>query len=92
RAARPAQHEGAVARRLWVNPANKVCADCGAASPEWASVNLLVVICDACAGQHRSLGINVSKVRSLKMDSKVWTNPLIQMENVALRAVPVLWP
>ncbi|XP_023656384.2 arf-GAP with Rho-GAP domain, ANK repeat and PH domain-containing protein 1 [Paramormyrops kingsleyae] len=68
-----------VARRLWVNPANKVCADCGAASPEWASVNLLVVICDACAGQHRSLGINVSKVRSLKMDSKVWTNPLIQL-------------
>ncbi|XP_064206750.1 arf-GAP with Rho-GAP domain, ANK repeat and PH domain-containing protein 1 isoform X1 [Anguilla rostrata] len=68
-----------VALRMWASPWNKVCADCGSASPEWASVNLLVVICEACAGQHRSLGINVSKVRSLKMDSKVWTEPLIQL-------------
>ncbi|CAB1333182.1 unnamed protein product [Coregonus sp. 'balchen'] len=59
-----------VAHRLWANPWNKVCADCGSANPEWASVNLLVVICEACAGQHRSLGIHVSKVRSLKLDSK----------------------
>ncbi|XP_045064145.1 arf-GAP with Rho-GAP domain, ANK repeat and PH domain-containing protein 1 isoform X2 [Coregonus clupeaformis] len=66
-----------VAHRLWANPWNKVCADCGSANPEWASVNLLVVICEACAGQHRSLGIHVSKVRSLKLDSKVWTEPLI---------------
>ncbi|CAB1315899.1 unnamed protein product [Coregonus sp. 'balchen'] len=66
-----------VAERLWASPWNKVCADCGCANPEWASVNLLVVICEACAGQHRSLGINVSKVRSLKLDSKVWTEPLI---------------
>ncbi|KAJ8347893.1 hypothetical protein SKAU_G00264820 [Synaphobranchus kaupii] len=68
-----------VALRLWASPWNKVCADCGCASPEWASVNLLVVICEACAGQHRSMGINVSKVRSLKMDSKVWTEPLVQL-------------
>ncbi|XP_010892991.2 arf-GAP with Rho-GAP domain, ANK repeat and PH domain-containing protein 1 isoform X1 [Esox lucius] len=68
-----------VAQRLWASPWNKVCADCGCANPEWASVNLLVVICEACAGQHRSLGINVSKVRSLKLDSKVWTEPLIQL-------------
>ncbi|XP_041749167.1 arf-GAP with Rho-GAP domain, ANK repeat and PH domain-containing protein 1-like [Coregonus clupeaformis] len=66
-----------VAERLWASPWNKVCADCGCANPEWASVNLLVVICEACAGQHRSLGIHVSKVRSLKLDSKVWTEPLI---------------
>ncbi|XP_055797306.1 arf-GAP with Rho-GAP domain, ANK repeat and PH domain-containing protein 1-like [Salvelinus fontinalis] len=66
-----------VAERLWVSPWNKVCADCGCANPEWASVNLLVVICEACAGQHRSLGIHVSKVRSLKLDIKVWTEPLI---------------
>ncbi|KAJ8390589.1 hypothetical protein AAFF_G00101950 [Aldrovandia affinis] len=68
-----------VAVRLWASPWNKVCADCGAANPEWASVNLVVVICEACAGQHRSLGISVSKVRSLKMDNKVWTEPLIQL-------------
>ncbi|XP_076605795.1 arf-GAP with Rho-GAP domain, ANK repeat and PH domain-containing protein 1 [Chaetodon auriga] len=68
-----------VALRLWENPDNKVCGDCGSANPEWASVNLLLVICQACAGQHRALGSNLSKVRSLKMDSKVWTEPLIQL-------------
>uniref|UniRef100_UPI0037E7D9A1 arf-GAP with Rho-GAP domain, ANK repeat and PH domain-containing protein 1 isoform X2 n=1 Tax=Semicossyphus pulcher TaxID=241346 RepID=UPI0037E7D9A1 len=68
-----------VALRLWENPDNKVCADCGSANPEWASVNLLLVVCQACAGQHRALGSNLSKVRSLKMDNKVWTEPLIQL-------------
>ncbi|XP_042337882.1 arf-GAP with Rho-GAP domain, ANK repeat and PH domain-containing protein 1-like, partial [Plectropomus leopardus] len=68
-----------VAQRLWENPDNKVCGDCSAANPEWASVNLLLVICHACAGQHRALGSNLSKVRSLKMDNKVWTEPLIQL-------------
>ncbi|XP_067348222.1 arf-GAP with Rho-GAP domain, ANK repeat and PH domain-containing protein 1 isoform X2 [Channa argus] len=68
-----------VALRLWENPYNKVCGDCGAANPEWASVNLLLVICQACAGQHRGLGSKLSKVRSLKMDNKIWTEPLIQL-------------
>ncbi|XP_040007483.1 arf-GAP with Rho-GAP domain, ANK repeat and PH domain-containing protein 1 isoform X2 [Xiphias gladius] len=68
-----------VTMRLWENPTNKVCGDCGSANPDWASVNLLLVICQACAGQHRALGSNLSKVRSLKMDSKVWTEPLIQL-------------
>ncbi|XP_016103145.1 arf-GAP with Rho-GAP domain, ANK repeat and PH domain-containing protein 1 [Sinocyclocheilus grahami] len=68
-----------VAHRLWSSPCNKVCADCGAANPEWASVNLLVVICEACAGAHRSMSSNRSKVRGLKLDNKVWTEPLIQL-------------
>ncbi|XP_070712118.1 arf-GAP with Rho-GAP domain, ANK repeat and PH domain-containing protein 1 [Pempheris klunzingeri] len=68
-----------VALRLWENPDNKVCGDCGSANPEWASVNLLLVVCQACAGQHRALGSNLSKVRSLKLDRKVWTQPLIQL-------------
>ncbi|XP_051902987.1 arf-GAP with Rho-GAP domain, ANK repeat and PH domain-containing protein 1 [Hippocampus zosterae] len=68
-----------VAARLWKNPSNRRCADCGAADPEWAAVNLLLVICHSCAGQHRALGGAVSKVRSLKMDNKVWTEPLVQL-------------
>ncbi|XP_067279557.1 arf-GAP with Rho-GAP domain, ANK repeat and PH domain-containing protein 1 isoform X2 [Pseudorasbora parva] len=68
-----------VAHRLWSSPFNKVCADCGAAKPEWASVNLLVVICEACAGAHRSMSSNRSKVRGLKLDNKVWTEPLVQL-------------
>ncbi|XP_057675990.1 arf-GAP with Rho-GAP domain, ANK repeat and PH domain-containing protein 1 isoform X2 [Corythoichthys intestinalis] len=68
-----------VATRLWKNPSNRQCADCGTTDPEWASVNLLLVICHSCAGQHRALGSTRSKVRSLKMDNKVWTEPLIQL-------------
>ncbi|XP_054610513.1 arf-GAP with Rho-GAP domain, ANK repeat and PH domain-containing protein 1 isoform X2 [Dunckerocampus dactyliophorus] len=68
-----------VATRLWKNPSNQQCADCSAADPEWASVNLLLVICHSCAGHHRALGSTLSKVRSLKMDNKVWTEPLIQL-------------
>ncbi|XP_060791271.1 arf-GAP with Rho-GAP domain, ANK repeat and PH domain-containing protein 2 isoform X2 [Neoarius graeffei] len=68
-----------VARRLWSNSWNKVCADCGSPNPEWASINLLMVICESCAGVHRMMGVNRSKVRSLKLDSKVWTEPLIQL-------------
>ncbi|XP_029703988.1 arf-GAP with Rho-GAP domain, ANK repeat and PH domain-containing protein 1 isoform X2 [Takifugu rubripes] len=70
---------GQVVTRLWENPDNKLCGDCGSANPEWASVNLLLVICQNCAGQHRALGAKLSKVRSLKMDNKVWTEPLIQL-------------
>ncbi|XP_061754947.1 uncharacterized protein LOC133551831 isoform X2 [Nerophis ophidion] len=68
-----------VATRLWKNPSNQQCADCSAANPEWASINLLLVICDRCAGHHRSLGSTLSNVRSLKMDNKVWTEPLVQL-------------
>ncbi|XP_037830410.1 arf-GAP with Rho-GAP domain, ANK repeat and PH domain-containing protein 1 [Kryptolebias marmoratus] len=68
-----------LALRLWENAYNKVCGDCGAPNPEWASVNLLMVICHNCAGQHRGLGSNLSKVRSLRMDNKAWTEPLIQL-------------
>ncbi|XP_061664829.1 arf-GAP with Rho-GAP domain, ANK repeat and PH domain-containing protein 2 isoform X2 [Syngnathoides biaculeatus] len=68
-----------VADKIWFNEANRNCADCGAAQPEWASVNLGVVICKKCAGQHRSLGPNVSKVRSLKLDSSIWSNELVEL-------------
>ncbi|KAL0973489.1 hypothetical protein UPYG_G00204620, partial [Umbra pygmaea] len=68
-----------VANRMWAEPSNVRCADCGAPKPEWAAINLCVVICKRCAGEHRGLGPSISKVRSLKMDRKVWTEELIQV-------------
>ncbi|XP_028817629.1 arf-GAP with Rho-GAP domain, ANK repeat and PH domain-containing protein 1 isoform X2 [Denticeps clupeoides] len=68
-----------VAEQIWVEPANMHCADCGVAKPEWAAINLGVVFCKCCAGEHRGLGPSISKVRSLKMDKKVWTEELIQV-------------
>uniref|UniRef100_A0A671MDC7 Arf-GAP with Rho-GAP domain, ANK repeat and PH domain-containing protein 1-like n=1 Tax=Sinocyclocheilus anshuiensis TaxID=1608454 RepID=A0A671MDC7_9TELE len=67
-----------VAERIWMEPSNQMCADCSAAKPEWAAINLAVVFCKRCAGEHRGLGQSISKVRSLKMDKKVWTDDLIQ--------------
>ena len=36
--------------------------------PEWASINLGILLCIECSGIHRSLGVQVSKVRSLTLD------------------------
>ncbi|XP_015241666.1 PREDICTED: arf-GAP with Rho-GAP domain, ANK repeat and PH domain-containing protein 1 [Cyprinodon variegatus] len=68
-----------VVERIWAEPSNSSCADCGAPKPDWAAINLCVVICKRCAGEHRGLGPSISKVRSLKMDKKVWTEELIQV-------------
>ncbi|CAK8683625.1 unnamed protein product [Clavelina lepadiformis] len=61
-----------VVEEVWMNEPNKKCADCGREDPDWASINLAVVICKHCAGVHRDLGVHNSKVRSLKMDVKIW--------------------
>ncbi|CAF92925.1 unnamed protein product, partial [Tetraodon nigroviridis] len=68
-----------VAEQIWAEPSNSFCADCGIPKPEWAAINLCVVICNQCAGEHRGLGPSISKVRSLKMDRKVWTEELVKV-------------
>lgn len=54
-----------------VREANSSCADCDARDPDWASLNLGVVVCIECSGIHRKLGTHVTKVRSLSLDT--WT-------------------
>ncbi|NXH57669.1 ARAP3 protein, partial [Rhabdornis inornatus] len=45
-----------VAEKIWSNKANKYCADCWAQSPDWASINLCVVICKQCAAPQSPWG------------------------------------
>jgi len=46
--------------------------------PRWASWNLGVFLCIRCAGIHRNLGVHISRVKSVNLDS--WTPEQIEVE------------
>uniref|UniRef100_A0A224Z058 Stromal membrane-associated protein n=1 Tax=Rhipicephalus zambeziensis TaxID=60191 RepID=A0A224Z058_9ACAR len=68
---------------------NKYCVDCDAKGPRWASWNLGMFLCIRCAGIHRNLGVHISRVKSVNLDT--WTPEQVaclqQMGNSKGRAV-----
>ena len=51
------------------SPVNRnKCGECKAHNPTWASWNLGVFLCGNCASAHRSLGSDISRVKSLSME------------------------
>lgn len=44
-------------------PGNDICAECSTPEPDWASLNLGILLCIECSGVHRNLGVHISKVR-----------------------------
>jgi Putative GTPase activating protein for Arf/PH domain len=59
---------------------NLICADCSMPKPDWASLNLGALLCIECSAVHRSLGVHLSKVRSLKLDSLSESEGLLLLE------------
>jgi hypothetical protein len=61
---------GLEARAALVQKAGHRCADCAGGAPvQWASVSNGCLLCAACAGRHRGLGVQASFVRSLELDA-----------------------
>jgi Putative GTPase activating protein for Arf len=57
---------------------NHRCVDCGEQNPQWAACKYGVLLCLNCSGHHRSLGVQISSVRSISMDE--WSvNEVVSM-------------
>lgn len=65
------------AKQILLIPGNEKCCDCGSPDPKWASINLGITLCIACSGIHRSLGVHISKVRSISLD--VWEPEILKV-------------
>jgi len=61
---------------LLKSPDNRECADCGTKAPRWASTNIGVFVCIRCSGIHRSLGVHISKVKSVSLDK--WSREQVE--------------
>ena len=63
--------------RLLKKDGNDRCVDCHKRGPRWASANLGVFMCIDCSGIHRALGVHISFVRSVNLDS--WTTKQVEV-------------
>ncbi|EPR79036.1 ADP-ribosylation factor GTPase activating protein, partial [Spraguea lophii 42_110] len=59
----------ALTKNLSQLSSNKYCIDCSTINPQWVCISHGIFICLECASNHRSFGVQISKVRSINMDT-----------------------
>ena len=74
---------------IYGTPGNDKCVDCMRRGPKWASINLGVVLCIDCSGHHRGLGVHLSQIRSLILDSirEEWLVKITEMGNTKFNSI-----
>lgn len=65
---KPTQGNARKLKELLARSDNRICVDCGAPDPKWASANIGVFLCLKCSGIHTCLGTHISKVLSVTLD------------------------
>ena len=71
---------------------NEKCADCSASNPDWGSLNIGALYCIECSGFHRKLGVHISKIRSLTLDTRVWDDTVVQLfQHLGNKKVNDIW-
>ena len=66
--------------KLSLEEENSSCFDCGNKPALWASISNGIYLCLDCSGEHRGYGINISFIRSVKMDQ--WTQDQVNIMKV----------
>ncbi|GAA5837838.1 hypothetical protein JCM11251_004673 [Rhodosporidiobolus azoricus] len=70
------QRHLAILKEMLKRPENKLCADCKRNDPRWASTNLGCFMCIRCSGIHRGMGVHITRIRSVDLDT--WTPEQIE--------------